>query len=101
MENKEREILQFTPEEASDILCEDSNDFEVIVNEQYDSGRWASYHSLIVKRKSDGKYFETTYSQGLTESQWHSPFDEDDCTFKEVVPVEEVVTITKYIWNEK
>ena len=97
--SKKREILKFTPEECRDIW-ECNDEFEVIKDEQYDSGRWASYHTLIVKRRSDGKYFETCYSQGLTESQWHRAFDEDDCEFSEVIPVEEIVTITKYIWNE-
>ena len=78
--DKEREILKFTPAECRDIWG-GNPEFEIIKDEQYDSGRWASYHTLSVKRNSDGKCFESCYSRGLTENQWQDPLDEDDCEF--------------------
>ena len=56
----------------------EDDDYETIYTEQTDSGRWYSYHDLVIKRKSDGKLFGSWYTLGLTEYQERSPFEEED-----------------------
>jgi hypothetical protein len=60
------------------------------------SGRWESYHLLVVKDE-DGKLWGAEYSSGLTENQGTGPFDDlDDSDEIEFKPVEakEVTTVT-------
>ena len=104
MNNMEREILELTAGQAESILYEnfynDGNqdiEFETIENEISDQGRWSTTFDLVVKRKSDGKFFSAYYSKGSTESQGHYPFEYDDCKFYEVIPMEK--TITCYSWK--
>lgn len=55
-----------------------SNEYSTVYDEQYDSGRWESYHFIVIKRASDGKLFGANYARGLTEYQEREPFEEDD-----------------------
>lgn len=56
----------------------DGEDYKTVYEKQVDSGRWYSYHLLVIKRKSDGKFFGAQYTLGLTECQERSPFEEED-----------------------
>jgi hypothetical protein len=89
-----REKLKLTREEALDIISDDHNEFEVVVNEIQGTSRWSEHHYIVVKRKSDNKYFADSYSKGLTEMQDESPYEYNDPTFTEVFLKEK--TITKY-----
>lgn len=65
--------------EANELVYGSDNDnYEVIQRAQCDSGRWESYHRIIIKRKSDGKLFGAFYAQGLTECQERKPFETFD-----------------------
>lgn len=69
--------------------------FERESNEQIDSRRWVSVHLLVLKGQ-DGKFWATTYEQGLTESQDIQPFeDETEVEFYEVYKVP--VTTCEYV----
>ena len=69
---------------------------EFVSSEQIDTSRWSSLHEAIFRDIETGKYYETTYSQGLTECQDESPYeyDGDEIDFVEVEPFE--VTVVKY-----
>ena len=56
--------------------------------------RWTENHRIVVQRVSDGKYFESYYSQGLTESQDQRAYEYDEPIFTEVF--ETVVKVTQY-----
>ncbi len=59
-----------------------------VLNEQIYSSRWSSRHVLVFSY--DGKFYETTYSRGLTEMQDERPFEyePEEIECQEVVPVE-------------
>lgn len=96
------EKIYIDRKEANELVYEaDNDDYEVIHKEQYDSGRWESYHLIVIKRKSDGKLFISYYARGLTECQEREPFEKfdankddkvefDECEAKEVVHIEYV-----------
>lgn len=105
---KERELLTVTPEEARDIVWEggygpwtkEQRDdtpgyqaFEMIEKTIEDTSRWSVHYSIVVQRVHDGKYFSSDYSQGATESQDQSPYDQDDPIFTEVFPVTKTITV--------
>lgn len=81
--------LKMTGEEAKEFIWE-NEDNEVVEDEIIDQGRWSTYHSVVVK--SNGKFYETTYSTGSTESQDETPFEYDDfVVFTEVEPYEKKI----------
>lgn len=47
-----------------------------ILNEITDTSRWSSHHRIIFLH--DGKFYETHYSEGLTEMQEESPWEYED-----------------------
>lgn len=82
-----REKLTLTRQEALRILRKRDQDFEVIEDEIVDTSRWSIVYSLVVKRKSDGKFFSDSYRVGATECQEESPWDSDEPSFTEVFPL--------------
>ena len=80
------EILKFSEEEARNIAYGDTLDFDEILNDIEDTSRWTENHRIVVQRKSDDKYFESYYSQGLTESQDQRAYEYDEPSFREVFP---------------
>lgn len=94
----EREILTLDSEQGQEIVYGDSSEFEIVSDETTGNGRWSIYHTIVVKRLSDNKFFESDYSVGATESQDESPYEYGDAVFKEVLPMEK--TVTYYGWND-
>jgi hypothetical protein len=90
----EREKLVFSEEEARNIAYEDTSEFDGILDDIEDTSRWTENHRIVVQRLSDGKYFESYYSQGLTESQDQRAYEYDEPIFIEVF--ETVVKVTQY-----
>lgn len=76
-------------------------EYEVIVNEFYDTKRWTSEHDLVFLDKSTGKYYHVRYEKGLTESQYLSPFDyyKDGVECDEVQITRTERTIIETTWN--
>ena len=95
-------MLNLTREEALEILWENDENFEIISDKLCDKARWSLNYELIVKRKIDGKFFQSFYSTGSTESQeespWEyyppeSPWEYYPPEFKEVFPIEKKVIV--------
>lgn len=87
----ESEYLVLTKDEAFDILSGDS-DYKSILEEFMGKSRWSLHYRLVFEK--EGKFYETSYSRGATESQDEQPFeyvDEIKCT--RVYPHSETITI--------
>lgn len=95
MKDVQREKLEIDREEALNIIWEDSEEFELIEDGIDETSRWSEQHGVIVKRLSDGKFFSSYYSQGLTEQQDERPWDDEAPDFTEVFPKK--ITVTTYI----
>ena len=95
MEEKIREKLNLTVEEGRTIIYEDSEEYDVIEDVIDDTTRWSENHTIVIQRKSDGKYFTDWYSVGLTEMQDERPYDNINPNFTEVFPISK--TITAYV----
>lgn len=84
--------------EAREIIYGDSEEYDVIEDEAIDNTRWSIVHSVVVKRRSDGKFFRASYSVGATEIQDERPFEyEENATFFEVVPSQVIKTVYKSV----
>ncbi len=93
-ENKpEREKLLLDREVAQNILWDDSDDFDIVLDEVTGLGRWTVNHQIVIRRKSDNKYFRDFYSIGSTESQDERPWQYDAPNFEEVFSREKKVTV--------
>lgn len=67
-----------------------------IEDEIEETSRWSEHHRIVFKAEDDGLFYETGYSQGLTEYQDESPWEyEDEITAKQV-ELREVV-VSKYV----
>lgn len=87
--------MLFDKEDLIELLMSDELEIngktaKVVLNEQFDTTRWSSHHELVFRY--DDRFYQTTYSRGLTDHQDESPFqyepDQIDCC--EVEPVEVV-----------
>lgn len=72
---------------------------EILVNKVAEVTRWSIRYDLVFKYK--GKYYSSYYAEGATEQQDEQPWEYDEPSVVEVKPVEETVTITKYVGVEK
>lgn len=71
------------------------NGFETVESNIVDTSRWSIINDIVIKRKSDGKFFRDEYSVGATESQEESPYEYSEPNFSEVFPVETKVIVYK------
>lgn len=91
---KDREKLVLPKQDAIDILDGEDDVFEIIEDVISGKSRWSIIHKLIIKRKSDSKFFKGCYRVGATESQEESPWEyEDNVEFFEGFPVEKTVIV--------
>jgi hypothetical protein len=89
-----KEILKLMPEQGREIIYGDNPDFQEMETTIEDQGRWTTVYSLVVRRKSDGKYFKAEYRRGSTEMQDESPYEYDsEAIFTEVKPVSKTVIV--------
>jgi hypothetical protein len=89
----DRIILKPTKEEAREIIWDDHEDFIIIKEEVIGKRRWSVYYQTIVKRKSDGLFFATSYSVGATEQQDEMPFEYSEPEFIQVFKTTKTVTV--------
>ena len=98
-------IHDLTGIQCRELVSESSFDFDencdaprfVKVEDIYeDSGRWESYHILIVEDKQANKFFRTAYSKGLTEQQDSRPFEHSSAEWEEVKKVVKQVEVIEY-----
>lgn len=59
-----------------------------------DTSRWSEIHEIVFSH--DGKFYETSYSQGLTEMQDESPWEYEDEVECYEVELKEV-TVKKWV----
>ena len=85
--NTPREKLNLTKEQADDILFGIDDQYEIVSDKIVSHKRWSVVHSIVIKRKSDGKYFKDQYEVGATENQDQNPYEYIAPNFTEVFPV--------------
>ncbi len=88
-----RDKLTITRDEALDMLNGDHPDYETVHDEISGKRRWSVDHWLVVKRKSDGRFFADGYSVGATESQDERPWEYDEPNFTEVFAKQITTTV--------
>lgn len=77
------------------VYKRDPEGFETVEDVLEDTTRWSEIHRLVFKYEN--KFYATRYSQGLTEAQDESPFEDadDEIICSEVEPVQ--TTVTQYL----
>lgn len=90
-----KEILIIDNETAQGLAYGDFDDsiWKVIENQIISTSRWNGHYDLIVQRLSDGKFFKSWYTKGLTESQDNDPYEYGEAKFKEVFPIEKTIIV--------
>jgi hypothetical protein len=71
--------------------------YAAIFDEITDNGRWSIYHRCIFE--DNGKFYETHYSVGATESQDESPWEYEENVDCFEVELKEV-TVKKWVRKE-
>ena len=67
---EQRETIKYDNEKTvSEIIHGYHPDFEVLATEFVEKTRWSVEYRVIVKRKTDGKFFAADWSQAATERQ--------------------------------
>lgn len=85
-----RIVLEFSRERAYDIACDCDEEYKVVRDTIYGTGRWDEWHEVVVRDKEE-RFFRSFYSCGATEYQDHGPYEHDEPVFEQVFPVEKVV----------
>lgn len=90
--NKNREVLKLTEDQFRDIICEDSEEYDLIEEEQtyYDTEKGACDYDIIVQRRSDWKFFSASYTK------WPAGGRTTNNILTEVFPETVVTTTTVY-----
>ena len=88
-----KETLELDGKIGREIICGDSTEYRVIVDEIVESSRWLIDHTIVVQRKSDNKFFKSTYLVGGTERQSDEAYQYEPAIFEEVVPVQKTITV--------
>jgi len=91
--NKNRETFKLDLEEGCEIIDGDHEDYKFIQEEIYDQGRWTISKTIIVKRLSDGKFFDCNFEEPSTECQGGFDDYNSELIFKEVFPVEKTIIV--------
>lgn len=92
MENTIREQITLNSGEVQEIVFSENDDFDVIEHEVIGHWRHGTEETCVVKRLSDGKYFRIYYRDSVKESMEFKDMNSGG-TFKQVFPVEKLVTI--------
>ena len=94
-------IEELTNEDCRALYWDDGLEgFEKVAEGDLGSGRWVSYHYMIVKELSTGKLYQTNFEQGFTEDQDIQPFESGSPSFFEVEAVEKTIVVTNYVRKE-
>jgi hypothetical protein len=88
-----REKLTLLPKEGREIISDENDNFKIIERTIEDTGRWSINYRIIVQRLSDGKFFESFYSEGATEAQDEKPYEWGDAVFSEVFKTQKTITV--------
>ena len=83
-----REILNLTSEQGRNIVNGEDSNFVIVEVRLIVKRRLVDEYKIVVKRKSDGKYFKDVYCRGnVTEDQYERPYEYSKPNFIEVFPV--------------
>ena len=83
-----REKLNLTSEQGRGIVDGDDSNFVTVEVRLIAKRRLVDDYKIVVKRKSDGKYFKDVYCRGNeTEDQDESPYEWSEPNFTEVFPI--------------
>ena len=83
-----REKLNLTSEQGRDIVYGDDSNFVTVEGRLIVKRQLNDDYKIVVKRKSDGKYFKDIYCRGnVTEDQHERPYEYSKPNFTEVFPV--------------
>lgn len=91
--NKVREKLELTRDEALEAISGDLEGFELVSENIVSQSRWSTRYKVVIQRLSDGKFFSDKFSRGSTEYQDESPWEYDKPNFTEVFSVEKTVIV--------
>lgn len=86
-----RETIKLSCEELHDIVCGETDEFEEVLHQVTGHWRHGSEERMVVKRISDGKFFELNYRESVKDTMEFSDMN-DGGDFEEVFP-EKVETI--------
>jgi hypothetical protein len=86
---------KFTKQQLIDIAFDDDENFETIENKIIDQTRWSTIHNQIFRDKSTGKFYETEYAVGSTESQYEGPYEFEYFKEREIFEVRQIEKIVK------
>lgn len=93
-ETTQRDKLEISAQDAKKLLYDGENDeYEIINITILYNSRWTIYKKIVIKRKSDGKFFADQYGEGATETQDEEAWDYAEPNFTEVFPVEKTVIV--------
>ena len=81
----ERETIKLSVDELHDIICGETDEFEEVLQKTTGHWRHGSEETMIVKRISDGKFFELNYRDSVKETMDFSDMN-DGGDFEEVFP---------------
>ena len=83
-----REKLILTSEQGRDIVYGDDSNFVIVEGRLIVKRQLNDEYKIVVKRKSDGKYFKDIYCRGnVTEDQYERPYEYSKPNFTEAFPV--------------
>lgn len=93
--------ITLSPDEASDIVFGDNEEWRPIQNTQQEhkNGRWDLYCSIICEHMPTKKFYRFNWTEGATEQQCHAPFEYDGEEIKpiEVIEVEKTIKVWKKV----
>lgn len=90
--------MKFKKEWLQDLVFDDTNEgAKIVQNRITRHRRWSIDHTIVFEK--DGKFYQSSYSVGATESQDESPYEynDDEIECPEVIPVQEMVTVYKLV----
>lgn len=86
--------MKIAKEQAEDIVNGCHDDWDMIEENVVDSGRWDIEYEGIFLHNPTGKFYETSWSRGATETQEDQDmFYDDEVDFVEVHQVEKLVKV--------
>jgi hypothetical protein len=95
--------IKIDKEELTELTYSSTERFKHVSCEITGESRWDLFKSLIFKDKETGKFYGYEYSEGATENQDYSSFDDepDEITCKEMVAVEVMKIEYQYLKEDE
>jgi len=88
------EKIKLTVSELDEVICGDSEIYEVVRREITGTFRHGNENTAVIKRVSDGKFFQIHYRDSVKDECEFQDMNYDG-EYGEVVPVEVTVTVYK------